>query len=81
MSEGLPTRELAVIRVVTMAFAQAGALFMLYEYRFFASGGDRFSLRNVLFLLVAVGCCCSMVRQLRVLRSLRRAAATQGASR
>lgn len=74
MPEDLPIRDITIIRIVTMAFAQAGSLFMLYEYRFFTPGAtDRYSLLNALFALVGVSCLCYMVRQIRVLRALKNA--------
>lgn len=73
MSEGLPLKQITIIRIITMAAGVLGASFMLLEYHFFSFGiAPRSSFSKTLVALVGVLCFFNLLRHLRILYRLRK---------
>jgi hypothetical protein len=71
MSEGLPIKQLTIIRIITMAAGVLGSLVMLVEYDFFHFGAGRDStFSNTLVAIVGVLCFLNLIRHVRTLRRL-----------
>jgi hypothetical protein len=72
MSEGLPLKQITIIRIIAMAAGVLGAAVMLLEYQLFQVGLAKGStLSNSLVALVGLGCLLNLLRHLRVLYRLR----------
>ncbi len=73
MSEGLPLKQITIIRIIAMAAGVLGAIFMLVEQEFFQVGAaPRSTLSKSLVALVGIGCFANLLRHLRVLLKLRK---------
>lgn len=73
MSEGLPIRQLTIIRIITMSAGVLGSLVMLLEYKFFSLGpGQWLSFPSAPVALVGVLCLLNLVRHLVTWRRLAR---------
>ena len=73
MSEGLPLKQITIIRIITMAAGVLGAVFMLVEQEFFLAGAPpRSAFSQSLVALVGIGCFANLLRHLRVLYRLRK---------
>lgn len=73
MSEGLPLKQITIIRCIAMAAGVLGAIFMLVEQEFFQVGVAQRSLfSKSLVALVGVACFFNLLRHLRVLYRLRK---------
>lgn len=73
MSEGLPLKQITIIRIIAMAAGVLGAVTMLLEYEYFSVGvAQRSTLSKSLVALVGVLCFFNLLRHLRVLYRLRK---------
>lgn len=72
MSEGLPLKQITIIRIIAMAAGVLGAAIMLLEYEFFSVGvAQRSTFSKSLVAGVGVLCFINLLRHLRVLYRLR----------
>ena len=68
MSEGVPIRQLTIIRIITMSAGLLGSLATLFEDLFlFLSPDHRITLPTALIALVGVLCLLNLLRHLRTL--------------
>lgn len=73
MSEGLPLKQITIIRIITMAAGVLGAATMLLEYEFFQIGVvQRSTFSKSLVALVGILCFFNLLRHLRILYRLRK---------
>lgn len=73
MSEGLPLKQITIIRCIAMTAGVLGAATMLLEYEFFQVGAaQRSTFSKSLVALVGVACFFNLLRHLRVLYRLRK---------
>lgn len=69
MSEGLPIKQITIIRIITMAAGVLGSLIMLLEYDFFHFQPERgMTLSNGLIAMAGVLCLLNLIRHIRILR-------------
>jgi hypothetical protein len=73
MSEGLPIRQITIIRIITMSAGVLGSLVMLLEYNFFSLGPAHWlTFPSAPVAMVGVLCLLNLLRHLLVLRRLAR---------
>ncbi len=73
MSEGLPLKQITIIRIITMTAGVLGAATMLLEYEFFQIGvAQRSTFSKSLVALVGILCFFNLLRHLRILYRLRK---------
>jgi hypothetical protein len=71
MPEGLPIRQITIIRIITMSAGVLGALVMLLEYGFFSLvPGQSITLSAGLIAVVGVICFINLLRHVRTLYRL-----------
>jgi hypothetical protein len=70
MSEGLPLKQITIIRIITMTGGVLGALVMLLEYNFFSFGPDSLNFTTGPVAIVGFLCLLNLLRHLRTLRRL-----------
>lgn len=73
MSEGLPLKQITIIRIIAMAAGVLGAATMLLEYHFLPIGvAERSTLSKSLVAGVGGLCFINLLRHLRILYRLRK---------
>jgi hypothetical protein len=73
MSEGLPIRQITIIRIITMSAGVLGSLVMLLEYNFFSLGPAYWlTFPSAPVAMVGVLCLLNLLRHLLILRRLAR---------
>lgn len=73
MQEGLPLKQITIIRIITMTAGVLGSLVMLLEYGFFSvSHTESLTLSTGLVAMVGVLCSLNLIRHLLTWRRLAR---------
>ncbi|HEY7744872.1 MAG TPA: hypothetical protein VIA07_00950 [Desulfuromonadales bacterium] len=71
MQEGLPIRQITMIRIITMSAGVLGSLVMLLEYGFFSPAPNYgITFPTALIAMVGVLCFLNLLRHLRTLHRL-----------
>ncbi|HXV19916.1 MAG TPA: hypothetical protein VD811_02855 [Desulfuromonadales bacterium] len=74
MPEGLPIKQITIIRIITMSAGVLGSLVMLLEYGFFSLASDQsITLSAGLIAVVGVICFFNLLRHFRTLHRLAKA--------
>jgi len=74
MPEGLPIRQITIIRIITMSAGVLGSLVMLLEYGFFSLAPDHsITFPTALIAMVGVLCSLNLLRHVRTLHRLAKA--------
>lgn len=77
MPEGLPLKQITIIRIITMTAGVLGSLVMLLEYDFFSVASAKgISLSTGLIAMVGVLCSLNLIRHLLTLRRLAKTRST-----
>jgi len=71
MPEGLPIKQITIIRIITMSAGVLGSLVMLLEYEFFSLGpGHWMTFPSAPVAMVGVLCSLNLLRHVRTLYRL-----------